>query len=84
MPWRWLFEQATAAHSEMKTGGPMTEPPWGGFVPLLLTFFAEHFDTGLAVMMIIGTWIGCLAWTAAAFYGSETKGKVLVLDLVVA
>jgi SHS family lactate transporter-like MFS transporter len=33
---------------------------WGGFVPLVLTFLAEHFGTGLAMMMIIGTWIGCL------------------------
>jgi MFS family permease len=56
---------------------------WGGFVPLLLTFLAEHFGTGLAAMMIIGTWIGCLAWATAAFYGPETKGRVLVPDLVV-
>jgi MFS transporter, SHS family, lactate transporter len=57
---------------------------WGGFVPLILTFLAEHFGTGLAEMMIIGTWVGSLAWATAAFYGPETKGKVLVPDLVVA
>jgi SHS family lactate transporter-like MFS transporter len=57
---------------------------WGGFVPLMLTLLAEHFGTGLATMMIIGTWIGCIAWATAAFYGPETKGKVLVPDLVVA
>jgi MFS transporter, SHS family, lactate transporter len=57
---------------------------FGGFVPLVLTFFAEHFGTGLAEPMIIGTWIGCVAWAAAAFYGPETKDKVLVPDLVVA
>jgi MFS transporter, SHS family, lactate transporter len=56
----------------------------GGFVPLLLTFFGARFDTGLAVPMIIGTWVGCMAWAAAAFYGPETKGRVLVPDLVVA
>jgi len=44
----------------------------------------RRYGTGLAVPMIIGTWIGCLAWTAAAFYGPETKGKLLVPDLVVA
>jgi hypothetical protein len=53
-------------------------------VPLILTFLAEHFGTGLAEMMIIGTWVGSLAWATAAFYGPETKGKVLVPDLVVA
>jgi SHS family lactate transporter-like MFS transporter len=56
----------------------------GGFVPLVLTFFAERFGTGLAVPMIIGTWLGCVAWAAAAFYGPETKGRVLVPDLVIA
>ena len=53
-------------------------------MPLVLTFVAERYGTGLAVPMIIGTWIGCLAWAAAAFYGPETKGKLLVPDLVVA
>jgi MFS transporter, SHS family, lactate transporter len=56
----------------------------GGFVPLVLTFFSGRFDTGLAVPMIIGTWLGCVAWAAAAFYGPETKGRVLVPDLVIA
>ena len=28
--------------------------------------------------------IGCIAWAAAAFFGPETKGKVLVPDLIVA
>jgi hypothetical protein len=31
---------------------------------------------------VIGTWIGCVAWAAATFYGPETKDKVLVPDLV--
>jgi MFS transporter, SHS family, lactate transporter len=57
---------------------------WGGFVPLILTLLAAHFGTGLAVMMIVGTWIGSAAWATAAFYGPETKGRVLVPDLVVA
>jgi SHS family lactate transporter-like MFS transporter len=56
----------------------------GGFVPLVLSYVATHFDTGFAVPMMIGTWVGCLAWATAAFYGPETKGKVLVPDLVVA
>jgi len=57
---------------------------FGGFVPVILTFLAEHFGTGLAEPMIIGTWIGCIAWAVAVFYGPETKGKILVPDLVVA
>ena len=55
---------------------------FGGFVPVILTFLAEHFGTGLAEPMIIGTWIGCIAWAVAVFYGPETKGKILVPDLV--
>ena len=50
-------------------------------MPLIL---AEHFGTGLAEPMIIGTWIGCVAWAVAVFYVPETKDKVLVPDLVVA
>jgi MFS transporter, SHS family, lactate transporter len=57
---------------------------FGGFAPLVVTFFAEHFGTGLAVPMIIGTWVGAIAWAVAAFFGPETKGTVLVPDLVVA
>ncbi len=57
---------------------------FGGFVPLVLTFLADHFGASFAVPMIVGTWIGALAWAGAAFFGPETKGKVLVPDLVVA
>jgi hypothetical protein len=56
------------------------------FKPRVLgnTLTACLWLTGLAEPMIIGTWIGCVAWAAAAFYGPETKDKVLVPDLVVA
>ena len=57
---------------------------FGGFVPLVLTLLAAHFGASLAIMMIFGTWIGCMVWIVAAFYGPETKGKVLVPDLVLA
>jgi SHS family lactate transporter-like MFS transporter len=57
---------------------------FGGFVPLLISYVSERFETGLAMPMIIGTWIGCIAWIVAAYYGPETKGKVLVPDLMVA
>ena len=32
--------------------------------------------------MIFGTWIGCVAWTAAAFFVPENRGRVQVGDLV--
>ena len=57
---------------------------FGGFVPLILTASAEYFGTGLAEPMIVATWIGCLAWSLAAYYGPETKDTVMVPDLVVA
>ena len=57
---------------------------FGGFVPLILTASAEYFGTGLAEPMIVATWIGCLAWSLAAYYGPETKDTVIVPDLVVA
>jgi MFS transporter, SHS family, lactate transporter len=56
----------------------------GGFVPLILTASAEYFGTGLAESMIVATWIGCVAWSLAAYYGPETKNTVIVPDLVVA
>src|SRR5262249_3402681 len=53
---------------------------FGGFVPVGLTFLAEHVGTGLALPMIVGPGIGCIAWAVAVFYGPETKGRVLVPD----
>jgi MFS transporter, SHS family, lactate transporter len=57
---------------------------FGGFVPLILTASAQYFGTGLAEPMIIATWVGCIAWSLAAYYGPETKDTVMVPDLVVA
>jgi MFS transporter, SHS family, lactate transporter len=57
---------------------------FGGFVPLVLTLLAARFGTGLAEMMIFGTWLGCIAWAAAAYWGPETKGTIMSPDLVVA
>jgi SHS family lactate transporter-like MFS transporter len=57
---------------------------FGGFVPLVLTASAEYFGTGLAEPMIVATWVGCIAWSIAAYYGPETKDVVMVPDLVVA
>jgi MFS transporter, SHS family, lactate transporter len=57
---------------------------FGGFVPLVLTFLAEHLGIGLAVPMMVATWVGVVVWAAGAFVGPETKGTVLSPDLVVA
>jgi MFS transporter, SHS family, lactate transporter len=57
---------------------------FGSFVPLILTASAEYFGTGLAEPTIVATWIGCVAWSLAAYYGPETKDTVMVPDLVVA
>jgi MFS transporter, putative metabolite:H+ symporter len=53
---------------------------------MLIGFFAALFMAlaGYFHDASIGTWIGCVAWAAAAFFGPETKGRVLVPDLVVA
>ncbi|HUC73534.1 MAG TPA: MFS transporter [Stellaceae bacterium] len=57
---------------------------WGGLVPLVLTFFAVHYDLGFAIPMIVGTGLGALSFACALLFSPETKGKVLVPDLVVA
>jgi MFS transporter, SHS family, lactate transporter len=56
----------------------------GGFVPLVLTYMATHFDIGLAGAMMAGTAFGAINFVLALLVGPETKGKVLVPDLVVA
>jgi SHS family lactate transporter-like MFS transporter len=57
---------------------------FGGFVPLVLTASAEYFGTSLSEPMIVATWVGCVLWTIAAYFGPETKGTIIVPDLVVA
>jgi SHS family lactate transporter-like MFS transporter len=57
---------------------------WGGLVPLVLSFFAVHFNLGFAIPMMVGTCLGALSFAAALLLSPETKGKVLAPDLVVA
>jgi MFS transporter, SHS family, lactate transporter len=57
---------------------------WGGFVPLVLTYFATRYDLGFAIPMMVGTCVGAFSFALALVFGPETKGKVLVPDLVVA
>jgi MFS transporter, SHS family, lactate transporter len=57
---------------------------WGGLVPLVLSFFAVHYNLGFAIPMIVGTGVGALSFALALLCGPETRGKALVADLVVA
>jgi SHS family lactate transporter-like MFS transporter len=57
---------------------------WGGLVPTIITYFASNYGTGFAVPMLIGTMVASLSVVFALLMGPETKGKVLVADLVVA
>jgi MFS transporter, SHS family, lactate transporter len=53
-------------------------------VPLVLTFVAERYATRLVVPMIYRHLGRLPRFGAAAFYGPETKGSLLLPDLVVA
>ena len=56
---------------------------WGGFVAPVISLLASSFGLGLAVPMLIGTMLGCVSFVAALLLGPETKGTVMVPDLVV-
>ena len=57
---------------------------WGGFVPLVLTYFASNYNLGFALPMAIATIVATLSFAASLVFAPETKGKVLVADLVIA
>lgn len=57
---------------------------FGGFVPLVLSFFAEHYQIGLAIPMLAGTLVGAIGIVISLLISPETRGKELVPDLVVA
>jgi SHS family lactate transporter-like MFS transporter len=57
---------------------------WGGFVPLVLTYFATHYNLGLAIPMLVATSVATLSFAASLVFAPETKGKVLVADLAIA
>jgi SHS family lactate transporter-like MFS transporter len=56
---------------------------FGGLVPLVLTFFAEYYNVGLAVPMLFGTCAAAASVVIALLISPETKGKELSPDLVV-
>jgi SHS family lactate transporter-like MFS transporter len=57
---------------------------FGGFVPLVLTFFAEYYQVGLVIPMLVGTVAAAISVVIALLISPETKGKVLVAELQVA
>jgi hypothetical protein len=44
----------------------------------------DRYGTGFAIPMMVGTCLGALSCAASLAFTPETKGKVLVLGLVVA
>jgi MFS transporter, SHS family, lactate transporter len=57
---------------------------FGGFVPLVLTFFAEHYHLGLVIPMLVGTVAAAVSVVIALLISPETKGKVLEAQLSIA
>jgi SHS family lactate transporter-like MFS transporter len=57
---------------------------FGGLVPPLLTYFAITWDLGFAIPMLVGTMFGLVNFILSLVFGPETKGTVMVPDLVVA
>jgi SHS family lactate transporter-like MFS transporter len=57
---------------------------FGGLVPPLVTYFATSYDLGFTIPMLVGACVGAASWTLGLVFGPETKGTVMVPDLVVA
>src|SRR5438270_9354106 len=57
---------------------------FGGLVGPILAYLATYLHRGFAMPSLIGTLLGLVSFIAALLVGPETKGKVLVSDLVVA
>jgi MFS transporter, SHS family, lactate transporter len=56
---------------------------FGGFVPLVLTYFAVNYQVGLVIPMLVGTCAAATSVVIALLISPETKGKELMADLVV-
>jgi SHS family lactate transporter-like MFS transporter len=57
---------------------------FGGFVPLVLTFFAEYYHLGLVIPMLVGTVAAATSVVIALLISPETKGKLLAAELSIA
>ena len=56
---------------------------FGGLVAPIATYFAINHNSGFAIPMLIGTVTGAISVVCALLLSPETKGKILVPDLVV-
>lgn len=57
---------------------------FGGLVPPVLVYFATTYNLGFAIPMLISTVVSAASVVIALLLSPETRGKVLVADLVVA
>ena len=57
---------------------------FGGFVPIVLTYFGDLYQIGLAIPMLVGTLVGASGIVISLLISPETRGKEIVADLVVA
>ena len=57
---------------------------FGGLVPPALVYFATTYNLGFAIPMLVSTVIAAVSVVISLLLSPETKGKVLVPDLVVA
>ena len=57
---------------------------WRGLAVPVLAYLATSWQLGLAIPMFVGTVVGAPSFIIALLLGPETKGTVLVPDLVVA
>jgi SHS family lactate transporter-like MFS transporter len=57
---------------------------FGGFVPIVLTYFGDLYQIGLAIPMLVGTLVGASGIIISLLISPETRGKEIVADLVVA
>lgn len=55
----------------------------GGLTAPIIAYFAVTQHMGFAIPMMIGTVLGCISFILATFVGPETKGRILVADVVV-
>jgi SHS family lactate transporter-like MFS transporter len=57
---------------------------WGGLVAPILAYAGTAYHIGYAIPMLVGTIAAALSFVIAIALGPETRGKVLVPDVVLA
>ena len=81
----WLNERFPTEIRATATGFVYhTGAIFGGLTAPVLTYFATTYHLGFAIPMLVGTIFGLVNFIASVAVGPETKGTVMVPDLVVA